>query len=81
MRLTNIYDGHGWREGVMLRVLGFVLRTDKLDGPRTLLYRRELFGTPFGKLSQRIMRDPSVWSVGERELMAAFVSKVNQCPF
>jgi AhpD family alkylhydroperoxidase len=28
------------------------------------------------------MRDaPSEWSVGERELFAAFVSAQNQCPF
>ena len=27
------------------------------------------------------MRGPSQWSVGDRELMAAYVSKVNSCPF
>jgi uncharacterized peroxidase-related enzyme len=27
------------------------------------------------------MRGPSAWSVGDRELMAAFVSKVNECQF
>jgi hypothetical protein len=25
------------------------------------------------------MRGPSAWSVGDRELMAAFVSKMNEC--
>jgi len=28
-----------------------------------------------------VMRGPSDWSVGERELFAAFVSSLNQCPF
>jgi alkylhydroperoxidase family enzyme len=27
------------------------------------------------------MRGQSEWSVGDRELMAAFVSKINECPF
>jgi uncharacterized peroxidase-related enzyme len=27
------------------------------------------------------MRGPSAWSVGDRELMAAFVSKINDCAF
>ena len=27
------------------------------------------------------MRGPSDWSIGDRELMAAFVSKVNESPF
>jgi len=27
------------------------------------------------------MRGPSMWSVGERELFAAFVSRLNQCVF
>jgi alkylhydroperoxidase family enzyme len=27
------------------------------------------------------MRGPSAWSIGDRELMAAFVSKVNECQF
>ena len=81
MRLNKVHGGHRFKERLMLRVMGLVLGTDKLDAMRTMLYRREYFGTRFGELSQQIMRGPSDWSVGERELMAAFVSKVNQCPF
>jgi hypothetical protein len=46
-----------------------------------LAYREELFGRPFSEALQEIMRGPSAWSVGERELFAAFVSAQNQCPF
>ncbi len=52
-----------------------------LDVARTMRYRSELFGRPFSAALQRIMRGPSDWPVGERELFAAFVSAQNQCPF
>ena len=48
---------------------------------KTLHYRPELFGRPFSEALQDVMRGPSDWSVGERELFAAFVSAQNQCPF
>jgi uncharacterized peroxidase-related enzyme len=32
-------------------------------------------------LTHEAMRGPSTWSVGDRELMAAFVSKMNECQF
>jgi hypothetical protein len=44
-------------------------------------YRPELYGRPFSEALQDVMRGPSDWSVGERELFAAFVSAQNQCPF
>jgi hypothetical protein len=31
--------------------------------------------------TQAVLRGPSPWSVGERELFAAFTSKLNQCVF
>ena len=51
------------------------------DVGRMLMYRRDLFGRPFSEALQAVMRGPSEWSVGERELFAAFVSAQNQCPF
>jgi hypothetical protein len=51
------------------------------DVLKTLHYRPELFGRPFSDTLDLAMHGPSDWSVGERELFAAFVSSVNQCPF
>jgi hypothetical protein len=51
------------------------------DISRALRYRPELFGRPFGELLQDVMKGPSEWTEGERELFAAFVSLRNQCPF
>ncbi len=46
-----------------------------------LMYRPELCGGPLSAAFQDVMRGRSEWSVGERELFAAFVSVQNQCPF
>jgi hypothetical protein len=48
---------------------------------KTLHYRSELFGRPYSAVLDLAMRGPSAWSAGERELFAAFVSHLNQCPF
>jgi hypothetical protein len=48
---------------------------------KTLLYRGEIFGTPFSEELERVMRGPSEWSAGERELFAGFTSHLNQCLF
>ena len=51
------------------------------DVARVLAYRSEMFGEPFSICLEDVMRGPSDWSVGERELFAAFVSRTNSCPF
>jgi hypothetical protein len=52
-----------------------------VDVRNVLAHRPELFGEPFSRALQEVMRGPSAWSVGERELFAAFVSARNQCVF
>lgn len=51
------------------------------DISRALRYRPELFGEPVSRYFQEVMKGRSEWSEAERELFAAFVSKLNQCPF
>lgn len=46
-----------------------------------LRYRPELFGEPISAYFQEVMKGSSDWNEAERELFAAFVSKLNQCPF
>jgi len=80
MRLKNLEHGHGLRQRLLLGLLRLVAGAVP-DIVRTMLYRPEWFGTRFSALTQQVMRGPSEWSVGERELFAAFVSRQNQCPF
>lgn len=51
------------------------------DIRRILSYRPELFGQPFSVFLEAAIRGPSDWSIGERELFAAFVSSTNQCTY
>jgi uncharacterized peroxidase-related enzyme len=46
---------------------------------RANLNHQVYFGASMGAWTQAAMRGPSAWSIGERELMAALVSKWNTC--
>ena len=81
MRLGVLDRGHRLKHRLMLRVIRLLSRTDPPDVVKTLLYRPEFFGEPFSDLVHHAMRGPSEWSVGERELFAAYTSKLNQCVF
>jgi uncharacterized peroxidase-related enzyme len=52
-----------------------------LDVVKLVKYRADFYGNPMSAVTQEIMRGPSAWSIGDRELMAAFVAKANQCEF
>jgi hypothetical protein len=64
-----------------LAAISNTLTERDFDVVRTMRYRSELFGRPFSAALQQVMRGPSDWSPGERELFAAFVSSQNQCVF
>ncbi|HUF66691.1 MAG TPA: hypothetical protein VMM17_12020 [Gemmatimonadaceae bacterium] len=80
MRVRKVHSGH--TTGDRLRLLLMRVMAGHAPGVvRTLLYRKSFFGRPFSELTQQVMRGPSSWSVGEREMFAAFVSRLNQCVF
>jgi hypothetical protein len=80
MRLTVVESGHSPEaKEIIVEIEARLGHVDDID--RTLLYRPELFGGPFNTVMRAVMRGPSDWSPGERELFAAFVSAQNQCPF
>jgi hypothetical protein len=81
MRLSLVDRGHAPAEAAMLEEIRTRSGVEPLGVVKTLLYRPDLFGTPFSSRLDRVMRGPSDWSAGERELFAAFTSLLNQCPF
>jgi hypothetical protein len=81
MRLGNVERGDGLSARLLYGVVRAVSGFRAPDVVRTLRYRRHLFGRPHSAHTQAVMRGPSEWSIGERELFAAFVSHMNQCHF
>jgi hypothetical protein len=81
VRLTVVDGGHDPAEAAVLAAIRERSGAEPLGVVKTLLYRPELFGRPFSEELHRVMRGPSDWSPGERELFAAFTSLLNQCPF
>lgn len=80
MRLLKVHSGHRLRDKAMLGIMRLIM--GHAPGVvRTLMYRKAFFGGPWTDLTQKVMRGPSSWSVGEREIFAAFVSRLNQCVF
>jgi hypothetical protein len=81
VRLRCLEAGHDPQEAQALEVIRSLRGAEPPDVLKTLHYRPELFGRPFSAALELAMRGPSDWSAGERELFAAFVSSLNQCPF
>ena len=81
MRLAVVDAGHAPAEAAVLDQIRQRTGREPLGVVKTLLYRPELFGRPFSQALDSVMRGPSSWSAGERELFAAFTSLLNQCPF
>jgi len=81
MRLAVLDQGHAPQEAAMLAAIQEQSGAEPLGVVKTLLYRPELFGEPFSEALDVVMRGPSEWSAGERELFAAFTSLLRQCPF
>ena len=81
MRLKAVERGDRLADRLLYGVMRITSGFRAPDVVRTLRYRKDFFGAPHRAHTQAIMRGPSVWTVGERELFAAFVSRLNQCLF
>jgi hypothetical protein len=81
IRLSVVDHGHATDEAAFLQEARERSGREPLGVVKTLLYRPELFGAPFTGELHGVMRGPSDWSAGERELFAGFTSLLNQCPF
>ena len=79
MRLNILNNGYTFGTKVLFAFIQLVSRRRVPDAARLVYYRPDFYGTPMGALTQLVMRGPSAWSVGDRELMAAYVSKRNTC--
>jgi AhpD family alkylhydroperoxidase len=81
MRLTILDRGHGFGTKTLFVLIRAVSRQPVLDVIKLVKYRPDFYGQPMSDITQEAMRGYSPWSVADRELMAAFVAKTNQCDF
>ena len=81
MRLPTVERGVGFKQKLIFTMIRLFSGMRAPDVVRTLQHRPEYFGDVFSQACQNTLRGPSEWQVGERELVAAFVSKLNQCRF
>jgi len=81
MRLKTVANGQSLPRKLMMNFMQLASGIPALDVMRTLTFRPAFFGKPYSGWLQEVMRGPSEWSVGERELFAAFTSRKNECQF
>jgi len=81
MRLRILDSGHGFGTKALFAIIRMVSRQPVLDVVKLVKYRADFYGAPMSAVTQEAMRGPSTWSVGDRELMAAFIAKTNKCEF
>ena len=81
MRLKILNTGYSFGTKILFAFIRMVSGYPVPDAARLVFYRSDFYGTPMKKLTHEAMHGNSKWSVGDRELMAAYVSKMNQCPF
>jgi uncharacterized peroxidase-related enzyme len=81
MRLAILDIGHGIGTKALFAFIRLVTRQPTPEVLKLVSYRPDFFGASMKEVAHEAMRGPSAWSVGDRELMAAFVSQVNACEF
>jgi AhpD family alkylhydroperoxidase len=81
MRLQVLDSGHGIGTKALFALIRTASRQPVLDIVKLVKYRSDFYGGPMSAVTQEAMRGPSRWTVADRELMAAFVAKTNQCEF
>jgi AhpD family alkylhydroperoxidase len=79
MRLAILDRGHGLGIKALFAVIHAISRQPVLDVIKLITYRADFYGALAREITHEAMRGPSAWSVGDRELMAAYVAKCNEC--
>lgn len=81
MRLDILNHGYGLRTKLLFALIRLFSGHAVPDAAKLVFYRPDFYGARAKEFTHEAMRGPSAWSVGDRELMAAYVSKVNESAF
>jgi uncharacterized peroxidase-related enzyme len=81
MRLDILNHGYNPATKLLFAVIRVFSRQPVPDAAKLTFYRPGFYGTRAKEFTHEAMRGPSAWSVADRELMASFVSKINDSAF
>jgi uncharacterized peroxidase-related enzyme len=81
VRLDILNHGYGPGTKLLFALIRTFSGHPVPDAAKLVFYRPDFYGTLAKKFTHEAMRGPSAWTVADRELMAAYVSKVNDSAF
>jgi uncharacterized peroxidase-related enzyme len=81
MRLDVLDHGYGRGTKLLFAIIRLFSGHPVPDAAKLTFYRPDFYGALAKEFTHEAMRGPSAWSVGDRELMAAYVSAVNESGF
>ncbi|MGW0250924.1 carboxymuconolactone decarboxylase family protein [Nocardia goodfellowii] len=81
MRLDILDNGYRLTTKALFALIRLFSRQPIPDAAKLVFYRPDFYGDRAKEFTHQAMRGPSTWSIGDRELMAAYVSKVNDTAF
>lgn len=81
MRLEILNNGYRFGTKLLFSTIKLFSGYPLPDAAKLIFYRPDFYGNAAKQFTQKAMRGPSTWSIGDREMMAAYVSRQNACPF
>ena len=81
MRLDVLNRGYKPGTKLLFALIQLFSRQPVPDAAKLVFYRPDFYGSRAKEFTHEAMRGPSTWSVADRELMAAYVSRANECAF
>ena len=81
MRLDILNRGYGPGTKLLFALIRLFSGHPVPDAAKLVFYRPDFYGARAKEFTHEAMRGPSAWSVGDRELMAAYVSTVSESAF
>jgi uncharacterized peroxidase-related enzyme len=81
MRLDVLNRGYGPGTKLLFALIRLFSRHPVPDAAKLVFYRPDFYGSWAKDFTHEAMRGPSAWSVGDRELMATYVSQANESAF
>lgn len=81
MRPEVLNTGYPLRTKLLFAIIARLTGSPLPDAAKVMFYRPDFYGARMKQITHAAMRGDSAWSVGERELMAAYVSAVNRSAF